>query len=111
LSCFFLFLFCFTCTIEFIAKRRKSVDEAKIAKDSCPQFFEDSILIEQQLLASKEENIHNLILLMKYKDDINLLHAERTVYLKASLKMFQRGIIELELQVFLGIHTILGIQE
>jgi hypothetical protein len=43
--------------------------------------------------------------LLKYKDELHYLQAERAVYLKASLKMFQRGIVELELQVFLGIHT------
>ena len=43
--------------------------------------------------------------LLKCKDELHYLQAERAVYLKASLKMFQRGIVELELQVFLGIHT------
>lgn len=42
--------------------------------------------------------------LLKHKDAIHALQAERAAYLKASLKMFQRGIVELELQVFLSIH-------
>jgi hypothetical protein len=42
---------------------------------------------------------------IKYKDELSVLQAERAAYLKAALKMFQRGIVELELQVFLAQHT------
>jgi hypothetical protein len=54
--------------------------------------------IEEKILTAMNE-------LMKCKDDLHFLQAERTAYLKAALKMFQRGIVELELQVFLGIHS------
>ena len=62
------------------------------------------MLVAEELQAVKSEASATLRDLMKHKDEIRSLHAERTVYLKASLKMFQRGIVELELQVFLGIH-------
>ncbi|RYH12639.1 hypothetical protein EON65_37715, partial [archaeon] len=55
---------------------------------------------------AKYEVVTTMKELMKCKDELHSLQAERAVYLKAALKMFQRGIVELELQVFLGIHTI-----
>lgn len=88
------------------------MEEASRAKDTCPQFFEESMLVAHELQESKDkidslksEALANIKELMKYKDEIHSLQAERTVYLKAALKMFQRGIVELELQVFLGIHS------
>jgi len=55
--------------------------------------------------ATKEKILTTMNELMKCKDDLHFLQAERTAYLKAALKMFQRGIVELELQAFLGIHS------
>ena len=42
-------------TEELLAKKCKSIDETKRAKDTCPQFFEESVIVAQQLQASKEE--------------------------------------------------------
>lgn len=88
------------------------MEEASRAKETCPQFFDESMLVAYELQASKDqidslksEALATIKELMKHKDEIHSLQAERTVYLKAALKMFQRGIVELELQVFLGIHT------
>eukprot|EP01035_Chromulina_nebulosa_P026056 gene26056-34056_t len=99
-------------TEELLAKKCKSIDETKRAKDTCPQFFEESVIVAQQLQASKEEILASkerilttMNELLKYKDEVYYLRAERAVYLKAALKIFQRGIVELELQVFLGTHT------
>ena len=99
-------------TEELLAKKRKSIDETKRAKDTCPQFFEESVIVAQQLqaskeeiLASKEKILTTMNELLKCKDEVHYLQAERAVYLKAALKIYQRGIVELELQVFLGTHT------
>ena len=67
--------------------------------------FKESILVAHELEASKEKILTTMNELMKCKDDLHFFQAERTAYLKAALKMFQRGIVELELQVFLGIHS------
>lgn len=80
------------------------MEQASRVKDTCPQFFDESMLVAYELQASKvqidslkSEALATIKELMKHKDEIHSLQAERTVYLKAALKMFQRGIVELEL--------------
>jgi len=88
-----------------IAKKRKSMEEATRAKETCPHFFDESILVAEELHASKDEIVATMKELMKCKDELHSLQAERTVYLKAALKMFQRGIVTGIASFLVGIHT------
>jgi len=88
-----------------IAKKRKYIEEASRVKDTCPNFFDETILVVHELQLSKEKIMTTMNELMKCKVDLHVIHAERNTYLKAALKMFQYGIVELELQVFLDIHS------
>ena len=102
-----------TTKAELIAKKRKSADEAFAAKDEVPLFYDEAMMVAEELKAAKEEidklksdALSTMKNLITHKDEIHALQAERPVYLKAALKMFQCGIVEFELQVFLGTHSI-----
>ena len=87
-----------------LARKRKFIEEANRVRDTCPAYFEDSIHIACELDFYKNQYLAQVKDLMNCKDSLHILQTERAVYLKAALKMFQRGIVELELQVFLSIH-------
>lgn len=94
-----------------MTRKRKSLEEASRAKETCPIFYDESIIVAEQLEASKSENaalMKGMLQLqetiMHLQDSKNHLQLERSTVFRDSCILYKRGIIELQLSVFINNH-------
>jgi len=96
-------------TEALVARKRKSIAEATKVKDTCPTFFDETLVVADQLQNAKDE-IDSLKsqLLASNKDILSLTQAnahydkERATLFRDACTLYKRGIIELQLSVFMN---------
>jgi hypothetical protein len=98
-------------TEAFLAKKRKSMEEAYRANDTCPHFFDESVLAAHQLQTSKEEISLLLKQIVSKTQEILSLNRikahfekERSTVFRDACTLYKHGIIELQLSVFMNDH-------
>jgi len=105
-------------TEALLAKKRKSMEEATRAKDTCPNYFEENLIVASQLQSSRDEVSSLSAQLLKEKDESARLlreilvldrmkahfEKERSTVFRDACNLYKRGIIELQLSVFMNEH-------
>jgi len=96
-------------TEALVARKRKSIEEATKVKDTCPAFFDETLVVADQLQISKDliDKLKSDLLASKDRilslSDTNAHYEkERTTVFRDACTLYKRGIIELQLSVFMN---------
>lgn len=94
-----------------LIKKRKSIEEAKRAKDTCPAFYDETVLVAEQLADVKEENTALMRQIISLNEQILSLdrtkaqfEKERATVFRDACVLYKRGIVELQLSLFMDSH-------
>jgi hypothetical protein len=94
-----------------LVKRRKSLEEAARVKETCPFFFDEALIVADQLSSSKDEisalkseNASLLKQILSLNQTKAHFEKERSTLFRDASALYKHGIVELQLSVFMNEH-------